>query len=919
MDGILRSRGRDSQPEYALGRGPVSRWPFPRSLRPGQLRSDSAADIHEEIELYLQLRAEELERDGLCPAEARRVAEERFGDMKKIKEQLRRQGSRRRVRGGMMMTMSGWRQDVSFALRTFRRSPGFFFVAVLTLALALGGNTVIFSVVDAALLQALPFENDEELVFLNGYHLVDGEVSIRGASFPEFRDWRERSRSVSPMAAVGSVSLAATGDGEAERLATEIVTAEYFAVLDQAAERGRTFLPEEHAEPDAHPVAIISHALWERRYGLDQGVLGTDIVVNDRPLTVVGVMPAGFGGTDLTTELWVPDAMISLISSTRMLEARGSRFLTVIGRLTPGSDRTTAQAELDVIARDLQESFPRAHEDRFAQITDFREGYLGTTGSLLWILMGAGGVLLLIASANIANLLLVRSYGRTREIVLRRALGAESMRIASQLLTESLLLAAAGGVVGLGVAVAGLSVLGPMIPQGVLPGYVEPGLSSTAFFFSLAVLAFVGVSTGLVPAVASARLDIATRLREGARAPGGASLRRLRPQHVFVIAQVALALVLMVGAGLLTRSFRAQLAVDTGSEVAGVQAMRMQLPNSRYDSNETIWAFASELERQVAALPGVVSASLSSDLPFRGGSSASYIYKEGEGRDDRIRYHRHSVTSGYFETLGIELLEGRLIGDEDVAASVAVIVITAAMARRVYPGESAVGKIMSIASDGSAPVEIVGVVEDVRYRNLTTSLMVEANSPDVFFSYWQLPASGIEVAVRTRVEPASLGSSMRQVVADLDPNLPIFQLQPLVDSYRIQTATPRFAAFLMSLFSGLAALLACVGIYGVLAFAVAQRAQEIAIRRAIGASGGSVAGAVVGDGLKLAAIGLVIGGASAVVASRLLESFLFGVETSDPLTYISVGGAMVAVAVIAAAIPAVRAAQRDPAEALNSE
>ena len=897
----------------------MSRWPFLRSLPPGQVRSDTSEDIREEIELYLQLRAEELERYGLDPAEARRVAEERFGDPDKIGEQLRRQAGRRRIRKETMMRMGGLKQDLVFALRTFRRSPGFFFVAVATVALAMGGNTAIFSVVDAALLQALPFENDEELVFLNGYHLVDGQVSIRGASFPEFRDWQERSRAVSPMAALGGLSLAATGGSEAERLATEIVTAEYFAVLDQTAELGRTFLAEEHAEPDAHPVAVISHALWERRYGLDPAVLGMDVVVNDRPLTIVGVMPAGFAGTNLTTDLWVPDAMISLVAGVGTLEARGSRFLTVIGRLTQGSDLASAQIELDVIARDLQASFPRQHEDRFAQIIDFREGYLGTTGGLLWILMGAGGVLLLIASANVANLLLVRSYGRTREIVLRRALGAESVRIASQLLTESVVLATIGGVMGLGVAIAGLSVLGPMIPQGVLPGYVEPSLSSTAFFFSLAILAFVGIATGLVPAVASARLDISTRLREGARSVGGASLRRLHPQHLFVIAQVALALVLMVGAGLLTRSFRAQLAIDTGAEISGVQAMRMQLPRSRYDSNETIWAFASELERQIVALPGVVSASLSSDLPFRGGRQGRYIFREGEGADDRIRFHQHVVTPAYFETLGIELVEGRLLNDDDVEGSPGVAVITAAMARRVYPGESAVGKAMNLAPDGSAPLEIVGVVEDVRYRNLTTSLMADANSPDVFFSYWQIPSSGVEVAVRAQGDPVLLGPSMRQVVADLDGDLPVFQLQPLIDSYRTQTATPRFAAFLMSLFSGLAALLACVGIYGVLAYAVAQRSQEIAIRLAIGASGGSVARAVVGDGLKLATIGLIIGGAAAVGASRLLEGFLFGVGATDPATFVSVAGGMVAVAVVAAAVPALRATQRHPAESLSSE
>jgi predicted permease len=469
------------------------------------------------------------------------------------------------------------------------------------------------------------------------------------------------------------------------------------------------------------------------------------------------------------------------------------------------------------------------------------------------------------------------------------------------------------------VAVWALSVLGPMIPAGVLPGYVEPALSRTAFVFSLVALTFVGLTTGLVPAVASARIDLAGQLREGGRAGMGSGRRGPSAQQVFVVAQVALALVLMVGAGLLTRSVRAQLAVDTGAEIEGVQAMRIELPNSRYDSNEVVWSFAGELERRLDALPGVVVASLASDLPFRGGSSASYILKEGSGPEERIRFHRHFVTPSYFRTLGVELVEGRYLTDDDVDGAAGVIVITESMARRVYPGESAVGRIMWLDPAGTRSAEVVGVVEDVRYRDVTTSLMADANSPDVFFSYWQIPSRGIEVAVRAQGDAETVGPAMRGVVAELDSDLPIFGLEPLGVAWRAQTATPRFAAFLMSLFSGLAAILACVGIYGVLAFAVGQRSQEIAIRRAIGASGGSVARAVVVDGLKLAMIGLFLGGAGALAGSRVLERFLFGVETTDPVTFLTVSGGMITVAVVAALLPALRATRRDPADALKAE
>lgn len=899
----------------------MARWPFLRSFSPGQVRSDVDAEIREEIELYLELRAKELEEEGLSPEDARRVARERFGDAEEIKRRLRRQAKRTRVRRETTMTMSGLKQDLAYALRTFRRSPGFTLVAVATLALALGGNTAIFSVVDAALLQALPFEDHDELVFVNGYHLTNGEIAIRGASFPEFRDWHERSRWISPMAATEGTSLSATGDGgPAEQLTAELVSREYFDVLRAAPALGRAFLPEEHAEIDAHPVAMISYRLWERRYALNPAALASEIVINDRPLTIVGIMPEGFQGTNLAdgTDMWVPDGMISLIASPELLDSRGTRFLNVIGRLAPGGSVEAAQGELDVVARDLQARFPQAHEDRFAQVEEFRDGYLGDTGGLLWILMGAGVVLLLIAAANVANLLLVRSHSRTREFVLRRALGAEGSRVAGQLLTESFVLAALGGVGGIGVAVLALRVLGPMIPNGALPGYVDAELSSTAFLASLAVLVLVGLATGLLPAASSARIDIATRLREGSKGSAAVSLRRIRPQHVFVVAQIALALVLMVGAGLLTRSFRAQLAVDTGAELEGIMAMRLSPPSSRYDTNETLWSFSTELQRRLGDLPGVEGVSLSSSLPLRGGSSGAYIFRAGDSAEDRIRFHRHHVTPSYFQTLGIELLEGRLLNDDDRGESPGVIVITDAMARRVYPGQSAVGKMMSLRPDDGMPVEVVGVVEDVRYRDITTSLMEEANSPDVFFSYWQIPSRTLEVAVRTD-SPSTVVPAMRTVVSELDPELPIFQLEPLEVAWRTQTATPRFAAFLMSLFSGLALLLACVGIYGVLAFTVGQRSQEIAIRRAIGASGASVARAVVGDGLRLTLVGLVLGGAAAVLGTRVLETFLFGVEATDPTTFASVSSGMVAVAVAAAVLPALRAMRRDPAEVLNSD
>ncbi|MGI9628716.1 MAG: ADOP family duplicated permease, partial [Longimicrobiales bacterium] len=866
----------------------MSRWPFKRSIGPGQVGADDAEAIREEIELYLDLRTDEFIAEGLSPEEARLRAERHFGATEKVEHELRRQAKRRRRNHRTVMTMGGLKQDLAYAFRTFSKNPGFTCVAVLTLGLALGGNTAIFSVVDAALLQAMPFADADELVFLNGTHVVDGESAVRGASYPEYFDWRERSSGVAPMAAVTSFNVAISGDGGAESVGAEMVTRDYFEVLGVEAIVGRTFSPDEHGSAALPGIAVVSDSLWERRFGRADGIIGQDLLLNDRTFKVVGVVPSSFGGVALNTDVWIPESNADLVGFGGIVESRGTRFLTVIGRLTTTPEQ--AQKEVDVIARDLQAQWPEMHEDRFAQVQPFRDAYLDSTGRLLWILLGAGAVLLLVAAANVANLLLVRAHGRTREIVLRRALGAESGRIVSQLLIESLALALMGGLLGVAFAHVGLRFLAPMIPAGVLPGFVEVQLNVTTFAFSMAVLALVGVFMGLAPAAASTKVDMAGALREGGRNSGGSG-RRIGAKQVFVVTQVALALFLLAGAGLLTRSFRAQLGVDTGASLESVVAMRMSLPQARYPDADARRLFAAELQRRASEMPGVVTASISSDLPFRGGSSGAYVFVEPR-LDQRIRFHRHSVEPEYLETLGLQLASGRFIEASDGAEVGPVGVITEAMVRRVFPGENPLGKTMYLRPGGDPEFafEVVGVLRDLRFRDLTTSLMADRNSPDVFFPFVQRPSGRVELAIRVRGEPESFVGPLRALAQGLDADLPVSAIQPLSEAYAVQTATPRFAAYLMGLFSVLAVVLACVGIYGVLTFAVGQRAKEIAIRRAIGASGSSVAARVVADGVKLAAVGLIVGSLAAVLGGRVLESFLFGVRTADPLTLVTVGG-----------------------------
>jgi predicted permease len=864
----------------------------------------------------LELRTDELIREGRDPVSARREAERRFGNRRTIERRMRKEARRRGEARDGRWTM-GWSiRDVTFALRGLARNPGFAVVAVLTLAVALASNTTIFSVLDAAVLRALPFPEAERLVFVNGYQLQDGERAIRNASIPEFRDWQARARSISPMVGydVSSVTLSRAGEG-AERVVLETVSEGYFDVLGAGTALGRGFTDEELATPDAFPVVMLSHELWGRRFAGDPGVVGSTLEVNERSVTVVGVLAEGFRGVSLEAEMWAPLSMIGLVGSPDLLESRGSRFLPVLGRLVPGATVEQAEAELDVVARELQALHPDTHEDRFARVQSFREGYLGTTGELLWILFGAGALLLVVASANVANLLLVRAYARTSELVLRRALGASGGRISAQLMTESLVIAGLGGVVGLALSAWGLRGLGALVPEGVLPTYAAPELSARVFVFTLGVLLLVGLAAGVLPALRSGRGDLADGLRgtRGAAAGG-------RAQRAFVVTQVALALLILVGAGLLGRSFRAQLAVDPGLEMAGVHVFRIQLPTARYPTGASLRDFSDELLRRVGAVPGVTSVAASSDFPFRGRSSGSFVAR-ADDPENLIRYHRHSVSPGYFENLGVELLAGRLLesGDDEQARGVAVV--TEAFVRRVFPGDaSGVGRTFWIGNPSNPDnlAEIVGVIGNVRYRDLTQDMMAEANSPDVFFSLRQVPARTLEVSYLTAIADGAT-RAVREAVQELDPDVPVFAEATLVDAYRQLTATPRFAALLMSIFGVLALSLASVGIYGVLAFTVSRQGREIAVRRALGARARDVASSVVGNGLRMAAIGAALGGAGAVLAVRLLEGLLFQVAPTDFVTFLAAAGLTLGVSAVATAVPAVRAARRPPADALSQD
>ncbi len=896
-----------------MGREP--RWPFD-PLPPPRLTGDDDDDVRAELEAHFEAMVEELESLGVEADDARREARRRFGDPAAWQEKARRSNPHRT--GTMTTMMTQTLQDLRFTLRGFVRRPAFAVMAILTLAVALAGNTAIFSVLDAAVLRALPFPDADRLVFVNGVHRTDGQDAVRMASVPEFRDWRERSRTIVPLVAAMAPTVTMTGVAEPERLTLELVSEGYFELLGANTSQGRTFTQQEFAVPDGFPVVVVSHDLWQRSLGGAPDVIGRTLEVNQRTVEVVGVASEGFVGSSLGTDMWAPLAMVSLIASTDILDARGSRFLPVMGRLAPGVGLNDAMAEFETIATGLQTEHPRAHEDRFAQIQPFRDGFLGTTGDLLWILFGAGALLLVIAGANVANLLMVRSHARARELVVRRAIGADSARLTRQLLTESVALATVGGAAGLLLAHWALRAAMPLIPDGVLPSYAQPAVSGRAFGFTLLVLVAVGIGSGLVPAVTSARRNLGGTLRSGRGSLAG---RGNRAQKMFVVTQVGLALMLLVGAGLLTRSFRAQLSIDPGLEMEGIHALRVQPPAERYPDGESLRIYAQELERQVREVPGVASVALSSDFPFRGGSSGSYAFDPADV-ETRIRVHRHSVSPGFFEQLQVELVDGRYLGVQDDVEAPGVVVVTQAFADRVFPGEpSVVGRQIYTGRPDNPDnlAEIVGVVENVRFRNLTQDMLDGPNSPDVFFSLAQVPSRTHEVSYRVEGDAAAATAAVRRVVQGLDPSAPPFGMAALSDLYANQTAMPRFAAVLMGVFSLLALSLASVGIYGVLTFTVGQRGPEIALRRALGAEAGDVARGVVADSLKLAGAGVVIGGVAALAGARVLENLLFEVETTDLMTLGATGVGLLVVATVAAAVPALRAARKSPADALGGD
>ncbi len=801
----------------------------------------------------------------------------------------------------------GWLQDLRYGLRVLAKSPGFAAAAVAALALGIGANTAIFSVVDAVLIRPLAYREPERLLVV--WETFKARKQVRNVVSPaNFLEWQAQNTVFEDIAALTDFRLNLTGAGEPEELQAQIATANLFTVLGVNAARGRTFLPEEGL-PNAANVVVLSHELWERRFGADPAVIGKSLNLGAEAHTVIGVMPRGFRFLN-KAELWVPHRL----DRSRNYRQMAGRYLASVARLKPGVSLEQARAEMETIARRLEQDYPEFNKGWSVNPVPLEEQIEGEMQRPLAVLLVAVGLVLLIACANVANLLLARAASRQREIAIRTSLGAERWRVVRQLLTESLVLAALGGAAGLLVARWGVDGLVAVAPKN-LPRLDEIGIDIRVLAFTMLLCILTAVVFGLGPAVLAVRANPQESLKEGGRSVLG-GLRSRRLSSAFVMAEVALSLLLLIGAGLLIRSFQRLTAVNPGFQTENLLTARVTLPGSQYQPAQRVAFFRQAVER-IATLPGVRSASAVSWLPFGGMRSATGFIIEGRPKPapgERPVTDVRTVLPNYFRTMGIPLLRGRDFTERDTAEAPRPFVINQALAQKYWQNEDPIGKRIAVHMGDAVLGEIVGIVADIKDQTLDGQIL-----PTVFYPHSHLTYSGMTLVVRATGDVSGLARSVTGVVRSLDPNQPVADIRTMNEVLAASVSRQRFNMLLLVVFAGLAAILAAVGIYGVMSYAVAQRTHEIGVRIAIGAQRGDVLRLVLRQGLMLAAGGAALGLAGAVALTHLMEALLYGVKPTDPWTFATVTALLMAVALFAAYLPALRATRVDPMEALRYE
>jgi putative ABC transport system permease protein len=809
-------------------------------------------------------------------------------------------------------------RDFRHAVRVLRRRPGFTVTAALTIGLGVAATTALYSVVHATLIEPLPFADADRLAIVWG--VAGAERDVRGASPPEVMDWRSMSSRLEDVSIYDQTNPTLSGAGGAARqLDAETVSAGYFALLGVTPVLGRAFTEAEE-QPGSGRVVVIGNELWRNELGGSRSVLGSTLTIDERAHTIVGVLPQGFRGVAFDTEVWLPlVATVADADAVDLVTSRGGRWLGALTKLRPGVTWEAAQADLDRVAADLARAYPNNNRDRGAMLVPLRDFYLDATRLLLLILLGAVGLLFAIAAVNVTNLQLVRASSRVDEVALRFALGGSRSRIVRQLVVEGLVLAAIGGGIGLVAAVWGVQAFLPLVPAGVLPVYADIDVDAGVALLSVALAALCGTVSAAIPALRATRRDPGRRVVATGRATAGGGLHgRWGLQHVLVAGEVALALMILVGAALMARSFREQRRIEPGFVADDVVVARVQLPQAGYDADARR-AFVERLLAEVRALPGVDAAAIAFSAPLRGFGSATILQREGND-DERIRYYRHAITPDYFAALRIPIVRGRAFAPADAATTDRVVIVGAETARRFWPDLDPIGRRLRLGTGESAPVAtVVGVAGDVRMRGLTTSPTDPTDDPDIYLPYPQLATSSFDVVVRAAGDAAPTVAGIRAALARIDANLALYLTEPLGASLAAETATDRFGSSLLGIFGALALLLAAVGVYGVMAFYVGTRAREIAIRMAIGAAPGAVRRLVLGRGLAIVGGGIVAGLIGAVIASRFVASLLYGITPTDPLTYALVAFVLLAVAAVANALPAFRATRIPPQTTLRAE
>jgi len=803
-------------------------------------------------------------------------------------------------------------QDLRYGIRTLAKNPGFTIVAVLTLALGIGANTAIFSVVDAVLLRPLPYPQSERL-FVVYQTLPQDPAQNTGVSYPNYLDWTQQNQAFDSIAAARGNSQALSGQGEPTYIESGSVTSNYFDVLRVKPMLGRTLQSSDDAL-DASPVVVMSETLWRARFGADPAIVGKTITLEQHGVTVAGIVPAYFHPSvpDSAAQLWVPLRQDGVFSD--MHGRRAGHYLAVLGRLKPGVTAAQARSEMAALQDRLAEQYPNENKGWGIRIVSLQADMAGNVRAALLVLLGAVGFVFLIACANVASLQLARAASRRKEIAIRVALGAGRHRLLRQFLTESVLLSFIGGAVGLVLAYEALQGLIAWLPAD-LPRVSEIHVDARVLAFGLALSVLSGVIFGLAPAWHSSESRLAEAL-EGARGAGEERTSH-RARNAFVIAETALAIVLLIGAGLLIRSFARLQQVNVGFNPAQLLTAQVGLPRAKYAKPEQWISFYQQTLERMNALPGAQEAAVAVPLPL----SDSYINLafEIEGRPPRAKSESPTadfvaISPNYFHVLQVPLLRGREFRGADSESGPKVCVISSSVAQQLFPNDSALGQRILIGYPTNSSREIVGIVGDVKDSDLSAR-----QTAQIYVPFVQNPLWAADIAVRARGNPSSLGGALREQIRAIDSALPVAEVKPMEEAIGSSIAQPRFRTALLSLFGAAALLLAAIGIYGVLAYTVTQQTREIGIRMALGANPGRVLRLVLARGLRLAGAGTVIGVLAALLLTRLLGSLLFDVSATDPLTFAAVAGLLLAVALLACYVPARRAMRVDPMVALRYE